>query len=162
MEQVNQKNGEDWKIWDQPDDFKTRGLWALRASEAARNQGPDAFERFRLGLLIARHEKQEIKSLAEPDVLIDFARQAGLDGERFQRDLHDRSLLDRIAADHTEAVTKYGVFGTPTMIFPGGQAAFLKMRPTPAKAEAVAVFDDFIETAAHRPYIHEIKRPTPP
>lgn len=160
LEQINNKNGEDWKIWEQPDDFKTRGFWALRANEAARNQGKEAHDRFRLALLTATHVNRQ--PLSDRQTLIDAAREAGLDLDRFERDLADRSLIQRIADDHTEAVSKYGVFGTPTMIFPDGQAAFLKMRPTPSQEEAVAVFEDFIETATNRPYIHEIKRPTPP
>ena len=157
---MNQKNGEDWKIWEQPDDFKTRGLWGLRASEAARNQGPEAFERFRLGLLIARHEGQKL--LSERETFLEVAREAGLDLDRFEKDLSDRSLLDRIATDHTEAVTKYGAFGVPTFVFPDGQAAFLKMRPAPQDGDAVAFFEDFLRTVVGRPYVHEIKRPTPP
>jgi len=113
-----------------------------------------------MSLLLARHEGQ--KMLSERETFLEVARENGLDVDRFEKDLDDRSLLDQIAADHTEAVTKYGAFGVPTFAFPDGQAAFLKMRPAPRDGDAVAFFEDFLRTAAGRPYIHEIKRPTPP
>ncbi|HEU5431193.1 MAG TPA: DsbA family protein, partial [Thermomicrobiales bacterium] len=43
LEQVNSAEGPDWKLWEQPDNFRSRGLPAFRAAEAARQQGEEAF-----------------------------------------------------------------------------------------------------------------------
>ncbi len=157
LEQVNNVQGPDWKLWEQPDEYRSKGLWAFRAGEAARRQGEEAFERFHLALLEARHEAK--KDIADRDVLLDIARESGLDLDRFQRDLADRSLLAKIASDYNEGVEQHGVWGTPTFVFDGGQAAYLRMRPLPPEEESVRVFEELLEVIRDRPYLLEIKRP---
>ena len=157
LEQVNSQEGPEWKLWEQPDSYFSKGRLAFQAAEAARRQGPDAFERLHMGLLKARHE--EGKSLAERAVVLDVAQRAGLDVARFERDLGDRSLLRRLGEDHTHAVEKYGVFGTPTLVFANGGAAYLKLRPAPPAQEAMRVFENLRQSIAGWPFIIEVKRP---
>lgn len=160
LEQVNSQEGPDWKLWEQPDDYPSRGLLAFRAAEAARRQGNEAFERFHLALLRARHEQRQ--KLHEEATVWGAAQEAGLDLARFKKDLPDRSLLAKLAEDHTTAVERYGVFGTPTLVFPNGRAAYLKMKPPPPPEETLEVFETLCRVIAARPYIEEIKRPVPP
>ena len=160
LEQVNSVEGPDWKLWEQPDDFRSRGLAAFRAAVAARNQGEEAFQRFHQVLLEAKHERG--KDHGRRETLEAVAESVGLDRERFGRDLDDRSLLSRIGEDYTEGREQHGVFGTPTFVFPTGAAAYLKLLPPPPPDEAVAVFEDFVRTARDRPYLTEIKRPRRP
>ena len=79
--------------------------------------------------------------------------------QRFQKDLGDRCLLEKLAEDHTFAAETLGIFGTPTLVFPEQQAVFLKMAPPPSPWEAVAVFEDVRRLAENRLQIKEIKRP---
>ena len=69
--------------------------------------------------------------------------------------------LQKIVSDHTEAVEKYGVFGTPTFVFPNGSAAFLKLLKPPEK-DASGLLDLLSEVMENRSYVGEIKRPQPP
>jgi len=39
LEQVNSKEGDDWKAWEQGPDYESRGLLALCAGEASKSQG---------------------------------------------------------------------------------------------------------------------------
>ncbi|GIW03921.1 MAG: hypothetical protein KatS3mg059_0541 [Thermomicrobiales bacterium] len=55
LEQVNSGEGPDWKLWEQPSDFKSRGRDAFHAAIAARQQGEDAFQRFHYALLDLKH-----------------------------------------------------------------------------------------------------------
>jgi len=77
----------------------------------------------------------------------------------FERDLTDRELLKNIGKDHVEGVTRFKVFGTPTMIFDNGLGAYLRLKPPPPREQALQVFEEFYDIAAKRPYILEIKRP---
>ena len=95
-------------------------------------------------------------------VLLEVARQAGLDVERFEQDSRDRSFLPLIGTDYEEARDRYGIFGTPTFVFPNGEAAYLKLRPVPPGPDTMSVFDDFLRAGRDRPYILEVKRPSPP
>jgi predicted DsbA family dithiol-disulfide isomerase len=156
LEQVNSQAGPDWKIWEQSEDFPSRGLRAFWAAEAARNQGEDAFNRFHSALLKARHEERQ--NIADRNTLIEVAKSVALDMARFERDLGDRKLLSKLAQDYTSAVETMGVFGTPTLVFAEEQAVFLKMSPPPPE-ESLSFFAELSQLAEQRQYIQEIKRP---
>ncbi len=160
LEQINSPEGPEWKLWEQPPEHRSRGRDSFHAAIAARNQGDDAFDRFHLALLEARHAAGQDHGRRQ--TLLAAARDAGLDPGRFERDLADRSLLAQIGADYEEGRERYGVFGTPTFVFPDGTAAYLKMLPPAPADEALTVFDDFVRTVRGRTYITEIKRPKKP
>ena len=71
LAQINSKNGDDWKVWEQPEivDGSDKTLLAHQAGLAAKRQGKDAFESFFMSLLRARHEDK--KDLADPEVIKD-------------------------------------------------------------------------------------------
>ena len=49
------------------------------------------------------------------------------------------ALVRNIEVDHTEAVERHGVFGTPTFVFDNGHSVYLKSF-IPPDEEAVAFF----------------------
>ncbi len=158
LEQVNSVEGPEWKVWDEPPGFRSRSLLAFKAGEAARRQGPEAFERFLLALLRARHVER--LPLDEQET-IDRAAAESLDAARLRRDMQDPTLLRALKRDHEEALT-LGVFGTPTLVFDNGGAAYLKMRPDPPDDEVMDVWRSLKALIADRPYITEVKRPKRP
>jgi len=160
LEQVNSPEGPEWKLWEQPDDFVSRGLYAFRGAEAAKLQGNDHFLNFHYALLEARHVDD--KNIGRRQVVIDTATGAGLDVDAFTKALDNRALMANIGKDYETARSEHGVFGTPTFVFPGGQAAYMKMRPKAPDEDAVTVWNDFVTTVVDRPYIAEIKRPSKP
>ena len=160
LEQVNSQQGAQWKIWEQPEDYPSRGLRAFWAAEATRRQGEAAFSCFHIALLRARHEQR--RDIADMNTLIEVAESADLEMTQFQKDLSDRQLLAKLAEDHTFAVETLGVFGTPTLVFPERQAIFLKMSPLPSPEECLSVFTELRQLAERRQYIQEVKRPQRP
>ena len=159
LEQINNKQDPSWKVWDQPDDYEFRSLWALRAGEAAKKQGNEAFQKFHIALLRARHEDRV--NIGDKDILMEVGGSVGLDLERLRTDMEDSSVKDKIVADHLEAVETFGVFGTPTFVFPNGASAFVKMlKPPPGKA--TRTLELLSEMMSEQIYIGEIKRPQPP
>ena len=157
LEQVNSIQGPEWKLWEQPDEYRSKGLWALRAGKAAQLQGREAFDRFHMGLLQARHESGA--DVADPEVLESIARESGLDVPRFQRDLQDRRLLVTIGEEYNRGADQHGVWGTPTLVFDQGRAAYLKLRPAPPEDQAVRLFEELFDLIHDRPYVIEVKRP---
>ena len=156
LEQVNSQQGPQWKIWEQPEDYPSRGLRAFRTAEAARRQGEAAFDAFHIALLRARHEQR--RDIADMDTLIEVAKSVNLEMAQFQKALGDRQLLARLAEDHTFATETLGVFGTPTLVFHERQAVFLKMSSSPPHEECLSVFTELRHLAEQRRYIQEIKR----
>ncbi len=159
---MNSTEGPDWKLWEQPEGYRSKGLAAFRASLAARHQGDEAFQRFHFALLEAKHAGG--KDHGKRETLLKVAQQAGLDMEKFEQDLADRSDLASIGEDYTAGKGELGVFGTPTFVFTNDQAAYLKINPRsiPTGDDAVTFFERFVDIARDQPDVMEIKRPTPP
>ena len=158
LEQVNSKEGPDWKAWEQGPEYESRGMPALKASEAARRQGGELHRKFVLALLKARHADRA--DIREQGVLVDVARDTGLDIERFESDLDDPELLAQIGRDHETAAAD-GVFGTPTYVFEEGRPAFLKMF-APPEEQTMDVWENFVGLARNVHLLGELKRPQPP
>ncbi len=156
LEQANNQKGPDWKIWERPERYISRGLPAFRAAEASRRQGVAAFDSFHMSLLRARHEQN--RDIADKNTLIEVAESVGLEMIRFRKDLGDRQLLAKLAEDHTFAVESLGIFGTPTLVFPGRQAVFLKMSPSPSPEECLPTFINLRHVIERTPCIQEVKR----
>ena len=159
LEQINNERGPEWKIWEQTEDYPSRGLRAFQAAEAARRQGNSSFDSFHIALLKARHEQS--KDIADVDVLNQIAESVNLEMAQFQKDFKVRKLLAKLAGDHTFAVKVLGIFGTPTLVFPEKQAIFLKMSPSLA-GDSLSVFKDVRTLVECRQHIQEIKRLQPP
>lgn len=160
LEQVNSPEGPEWKLWEQPDSHRSRGRPAFQAAIAARLQGDEAFGRFHFSLMHLKHD--EGKDHGRPATLRAAAEAAELDLDRFERDRVDRAHLPLIGRDYETGRERFGVFGTPTFVFPNGNAAYLKLMPPPPIEDALPFFEEFIRTARDRPYVAEIKRPTAP
>ena len=161
LAQVNSKEGEDFKVWEQPGalDGTDPTLLAHRAGLAAKRQGQQAFESFFMSLLRARHEEK--KDLNDMAVIDEALAASGIDDGRFREDLMDPDLLRELGESHTKAVEEYGAFGVPTYVFPSGHSAFIKMFIPPAE-EAVEMYDSLMKVAADFKYLGEMKRPQPP
>ena len=82
LEQVNNQQGPEWKIWEQPEDYPSRGLRAFQAAEAARRQGEAAFGFFHIALLKARHKQKQ--DIADVSTLIQVAESVDLEMAQFQ------------------------------------------------------------------------------
>jgi 2-hydroxychromene-2-carboxylate isomerase len=159
LEQINHKEGEGWTIWDQPESYPMRSRYAFKGAEAARKQGDDAFKRYHLSMLTARHV--DGKELIEKETIFGAARVAGLDMDKFEKDF-EAAGLERLKNDHQEGVSKHGVFGCPTLVFDGEKSGYLKMRPLPPDEELAKTWEQIKALVVGRPEIGEIKRPTPP
>lgn len=131
----------------------------MRAAEAARLQGPQAYARMHFALLEGRHVGR--KDFTDPKDVLELARAADLDLPRFQRDVADRARLQPIAADHQEAV-KLGIFGTPTFVFENGATFFMRIKAPEATADAVRTFEALCDLFVRQPIVDEVKRPRPP
>ena len=155
---MNSKEGEDWKAWEQGEDYVSRGLWPLRGGIAARIQGTTAHNKYMEKILHAKHVER--KDVRTRESIIAIAVSADLDTNQFTSILDNHETLAQIGIDHEDALT-HGVFGTPTFVFEDGTAAFLKMF-TPPEDESLSAFKDFMSIASRRKYFGELKRPQPP
>jgi 2-hydroxychromene-2-carboxylate isomerase len=122
LDQAHVEEGEP-AVWErQPGEWGT-GVLALLYGLAVRDAFPDQFEDAHLALFAARHD--EGLKLGHEDVLRDAVTSAGLDADAVASEVWSGRPLAALEADHTEAVTKWGVWGVPTLI-EGDDAAFVR------------------------------------
>jgi len=157
LEQQNSKDGPDFMIWEHPE-YHGKGVPALAAAKAAKNQGDSFFLKFHLAVFEARHDKG--KDIADRKLLQEIAQGAGLDLARFEHDLTQAETWRAVGKDHLESRQKYEVFGVPTLIFESGLALFVKLGSLPeSREERISLFELIYETGNKRSYIVELKRP---
>lgn len=122
-----------WSLTDQPLDaqegtgymaYQTPSLRGFLAATAAAKQGEDAAWAFALALFRAVHEARQ--PLGDEATLADAAREAGLDLARFEADRQDEAGLRAALRAEQDAAREIGVFGTPTYVLPGGEAAYYR------------------------------------
>tara|TARA_B100001013_G_C24414561_1_gene365279 strand:- start:12 stop:575 length:564 start_codon:yes stop_codon:yes gene_type:complete len=158
LEQINSKEGEDWKAWEQGEEYISRGLWALRGGIASRKQGDNQHISYMKSILTAKHvNRVDIRAM---DAIVDIAKTCDLDLALFTRDLEDESSLTEISNDYSDARSE-GIFGTPTIRFEDGSSVFLKMY-TPPKSDSSDVFRHILALGQGCRYFGELKRPQPP
>lgn len=159
LEQVNNEQ-ENWSFWDQPADGP-RSLQAFLAAEAVRDQGQEIFQKFIFALLECVHQKK--MKIQDMDTIKTAAQAVpGLNVDTMLSDMERGDLRERIQKDYEEGLDTYGVFGTPTFLFEGGDAVFLKMSPPAPADQAQSLFDSVRALSLERPYVQELKKPRRP
>ena len=131
-----------------------KGLPAFVAATAARAQGAEPGDRFRLGLQRARHEDHLPVDDHQTHRLV--AERAGLDVARWEADTKQTDFA-LLAREHGEAVRR-GVFGVPTLVWPEGRSYYLKITELIPADRAVALYDA-IEAVHRFGEVIEIKTP---
>lgn len=114
----------DPSVWERsPDADGIRGVRALVWSLAVRDEFPDAFLDFHVGLFSARHDRAADVDAAE--TLSAVAVATGLDPEAVAAVVAGGEPLATLAKEHVEAVDRWSVFGVPTFIA-GDEAVFVR------------------------------------
>lgn len=159
------KERENWHIWEQKaDDAELKGLRPFLVGAAVeRADGEEGLDRFYLALGRMRHE--ENLPIWERQHLEAALTEAGFDPANYTDALEgtDSRDFEKIKNDHTEAVEKYGVFGSSTLVFENepGKALFLKIMPRPTGAQAFELFQFAQRIALGLPMIYQIERVSP-
>jgi hypothetical protein len=121
LDQVHVEEGTP-PVWERPDGERGGGVRALEWGIAIRDQFPDHFLDAHLAFFAARHDKG--LKLKDEDVLRDAAAGAGVDPDAVAAEIAAGRPLKTLAAEHTESVERWGVFGVPTFC-EGEEAVFV-------------------------------------
>jgi 2-hydroxychromene-2-carboxylate isomerase len=122
LDQVHVPEGEP-PVWERAEGEWGTGVLALLYGIAVRDQFPDQFFDAHLSLFAARHDRGE--KLGRADVLRAAVAAAGVDPDAVAAEVATGRPLKTLAAEHTEAVDGYEVFGVPTFI-EGDEAVFIR------------------------------------
>ena len=113
LDQIHVAEGEP-PVWDREPEAWGTGVLSLLYGIAVRDQFADQFFDAHLALFAARHEHG--KQLQDESVLRDAVAAAGLDPDAVAEEAWSGRPLKTLAAEHTEAVDRWSVFGVPTYI----------------------------------------------
>lgn len=122
LDQVHAEEDEP-PVWEREPGARGTGVLALLYGIAVRDVFPDKFLDAHLALFAARHDHGQ--KLGHEDVLREAVASVGLDADAVAEEASSGRPLKTLAAEHTEAVERWGVFGVPTFI-EGEEAAFVR------------------------------------
>ncbi|HEX9506521.1 MAG TPA: DsbA family protein, partial [Acidimicrobiia bacterium] len=122
LDQVHVAEGEP-AMWErEPAEWGT-GVLSLLYGIAVRDTFPDQFFDAHLALFAARHDHG--RQLQDEAVVRDAIASVGLDADAVAEEAHSGRPLKALAAEHSEAVDVWSVFGVPTYI-EDEQAVFVR------------------------------------
>ena len=129
-------------------------VYALALAHAARSADFEEYHR-----TVFEQMQGEGRHL-DDDALAAIAERAGVDREAVESDR--ARWVAEVGAEHKEAVARWGVYGTPTLILDGA-AAFVRLKEVPGREkEAVALLDSLGGVATSAADLAEIFRPSGP
>ena len=149
-------NNSDWRFWEQPA-ADVRSLYAFLAIEAVRDQNEALTTPLLMALLRAVHEEKRQPN--DLEMVREVAQGVGgVDVQRMMREMGHQELRRRVAADYERAANEYDIFGTPTLLFEGGEPVFLKMSPPAPQPEAGDLFTVVQRMSREMSYVQEMKK----
>jgi 2-hydroxychromene-2-carboxylate isomerase len=122
LDQAHTEEGEA-PVWERDPSSWGTGTLALQYGIAVRDAFPEQFFDAHLALFAARHDKG--LKLGHEDVVRDAVAEAGLDPDAVAEEVASGRPLKSLAAEHSEAVDRWAVFGVPTYI-EGDEAVFVR------------------------------------
>ena len=122
LDQVHVEEGTP-PVWERAEGERGGGVLALEWGIALRDQVPEQFLAAHVALFAARHDQG--LQLKDEAVLRDAAAGAGADPDAVAAEVATGRPLKTLAAEHTEAVERWGVFGVPTFC-EGEDAGFIR------------------------------------
>lgn len=110
-------------VWERPLADRGSGLLALTWGIAVRDGFRGHFLDFHLATFAARFDQG--RKISQESTLREVAAEVGLDPDAVAERVDTGTPLHTLAAEHTEAVRGWDVFGVPTFIS-GDEAAFVR------------------------------------
>ncbi len=173
---VGLQNGADWEVefipfsltevhteegeissWEDPS--KAAELLAGQVGIVIKNKFPESFNAFHVAMFSARHD--EGKDIRIKEVVEEVIAQAGLNPEAVLAEIASGWPLQEYRQDHEDSVSKYSVFGVPT-IFADGKAAFVRLmkRADGDPQTSIGYIERLVDQIANNSEINELKHTT--
>src|SRR5918994_2140084 len=122
LDQAHVEEGES-PVWERPPDERGTGVLPLQWGLAVRDAFPERFLDFHIAAFAARFD--DGRKIGKEEVVRDIAAGVGLDDDAVADEDASGRPLKTLAEEHTEAVTRWSVFGVPTFI-EGDEAVFVR------------------------------------
>jgi predicted DsbA family dithiol-disulfide isomerase len=151
LKEVNRHPDEQpWLMADSPPSVS---VLAQALAHAARDADFDRYHR-----AVFEAMQGEGRKVGEDD-LITFAAEAGVDAGAFAAERG--RWVASVGAEHKEAVARWGVYGTPTLLLDGA-ASYLRLHEIPSPDRGAALLDSLHAVATSDADLVELFRPAGP
>lgn len=137
LDQVHVEEGEP-PVWEREPDVWGTGVLALLWGIAIRDAFPDSFLDWHVKTFAARHD--DGKKIAHESVLREVTSSVGLDADAVAAEVASGRPLKTLAAEHTEAVDRWRIFGVPTFAL-DDRAVFVRLMDRENAGEIDRVLD---------------------
>lgn len=142
----------DAPVWERPEGARGSGVLALEWGIAVRDHAPEQFLDWHVQAFAARHDAgTDINDL---DVLRSVATACDLDAAMIEAVVASGEPIATLAAEHTEALDRWSVFGVPTFIV-GEDAVFIRLMERGNVPDLLACIE-----MLDRPNVNEFKHTT--
>jgi len=132
------------------------GWSQMRVGAWIRRESQDSIGRWYAAAGEAFHE-HAVKT-QDPDVHRELVSQIGFPGA-VDAALDDPTTADEVRADHDEAVARYGAFGVPVIVLPGGHAVFGPVVTPAPTGDAALHLWDLVLGWREFPRLYEMRHP---
>jgi hypothetical protein len=122
LDQAHAEEGEP-PVWERPPLERGTGVLSLQWGIAIRDSFDDLFFDFHIAMFAARFD--DGRKIGKEDVVRDVAASVGLDVDAVAEEVASGRPLETLAAEHTESVDRWAMFGVPTFC-EGDEAAFVR------------------------------------
>jgi DSBA-like thioredoxin domain len=122
LDQAHAEEGET-PVWERPPLERGTGVLSLQWGIAIRDHFNDLFFDFHLAMFAARFD--DGRKIGKEEVVRDVAASAGLDVDAVAAEVESGRPLATLAAEHTESVDRWAMFGVPTFC-EGDEAVFVR------------------------------------
>jgi hypothetical protein len=139
LDQVHVPEGQP-PVWERDSAERGSGVLALEWGIAVRDAFPNHFRAAHVAIFAARHDQGG--KLAEESVLRKAIGSVELDPDAVAAEVASGRPLQTLAAEHTEAVQQWSMFGVPTFVM-GERAAFVRLMERDRPEDVDRVLDLF-------------------
>jgi DSBA-like thioredoxin domain len=122
LDQAHAEEGEP-PVWERPPLERGTGVLSLQWGLAIRDNFNDLFFDFHLAMFAARFD--DGRKIGKEEVVRDVAASVGLDVDAVANEVDSGRPLTTLAAEHTESVDRWAMFGVPTFC-EGDEAVFVR------------------------------------
>ena len=122
LDQAHAEEG-DTPVWERPPLERGTGVLSLQWGIAIRDAFDDLFFDFHLAMFAARFD--DGRKIGKDEVVRDVASSVGLDVDAVAEEVASGRPLETLAAEHTESVDRWAMFGVPTFC-EGDEAVFVR------------------------------------
>jgi predicted DsbA family dithiol-disulfide isomerase len=117
MRASNEESGAVFSLWKHDQPYPSSSIPAQIAVRCAARQGGQAFEKYHMAVFKAFFT--ECQNISEREVLLDLAKNTGLDIKEFTSDLNTRLGIEEIIADREEYQQNFLGWGIPFVMVDG-------------------------------------------